>query len=126
MVGLFAAPQRFVPYVFIPWIRMELSDSKRPIIKTRHDSTEVRSATRFHLYRLPRDRVSLRVAEDARRRRLATGPDHVASGYANRTCGVCIRKRDSPLHQAIDVWRVDMRVTERSDCIESLLIGHNE
>src|SRR5947199_4822655 len=105
---------------------MKLTESKSPQITTQHDSTEVRSATRFHLYRLPRDQDSLRVAEDARRRRLATGPDHVASGYANRTCGVCIRKRDSPLHQAIEVWRVDMRVTERSDCIESLLIGDNE
>jgi hypothetical protein len=52
--------------------------------------------------------------------------DRVLRGHANRTSRVYIGKADSPMYQTIEVGCVDVRVGERSDGIESLLIRHDE
>ena len=126
MVSFFAAPQCFETEVFVPRIRMELSDSKSSIAETRHRSAQVGPATRFHLHGLTRHRICLRISEHARRRRLASGADCVARGNANWAGRVCVRKTDSPSHQPIHVRRVNVRIPERSDRIEPLLVGHDE
>jgi hypothetical protein len=126
MVGFFAAPQPFETKVFVPRIGMELSDPKSPIAEARHRSAEVRPATRFHLYGLTGRGISLRISKHASRRRLASCADCVARGNANRAGRICVRKSDSSSHQPIHVRRVDVRIAERSDRIEPLLIGHDE
>src|SRR5262245_6591892 len=126
MVRLFTAPKRFVTDVFIPWISMKFPDSKRPVSESRHHSSEIGSATRFHFRWLSRDRISLGIGEHARCRRFTTSPDRIARGDANRTSGVGIRKSDSSSQQTIEVRRVNVRITERSDRVEPLLIGHDE
>src|SRR6266496_1069925 len=126
MVGFFAAPRRFETEIFVPRIRMELSDSKSSIAKTRHRSAQVGPTTRFHLHRLTCHSICLRISENTRRRRLASRADCVARGNANWAGRICVRKTDSPSHQPIHVRRVDMRVPERSDRIEPLLVGHDE
>ena len=126
MVSLFAAPQRFVTQVLIPRRRVEFPDSKRPVSKARHRPPQIQSATRFHFWRLSRDRTSLGICEHARCRRFTSRPDRIARRYANRTSGVGIRKRDSPSHQAIDIRRVNVRISERSNRVEPLLVRHDE
>src|SRR5205823_6312144 len=126
MVGLFTTPQRFVAYVFIPRICMELSDSESPVSQLRHLARQIRSATRFHLFRLPCRRLRLRIAENARRRRLASCADRVASGNANRTRRVLPGKANSPMYQTIQVRGINVRIAKCSDRIEPLLIGHDE
>src|SRR3982750_1362735 len=90
MVSFLAPPQRFETEVFVPGIRVKLSDSKRSIAETRHRSAEVRPTTRFHLRGLTRRRVCLRISKYAGRRRLASGADCVARGNANRAGRVCV------------------------------------
>src|SRR5207245_11613925 len=80
MVSFFAAPQRFETEVFVPRIRMELSDSKSSIAKTRHRSAQVGPTTRFHLHRLTRHSICLRIGEHSGPRRLASGADGLARG----------------------------------------------
>src|SRR5438045_4451700 len=126
MVSFFAAPQRFETEVFVPRIRMKLSDSKSSVAETRHRSAQVGPTTRFHLHRLIRHSICLRIGEHSGRRRLASGADCVARGNANWAGRVCVRKTDSPSHQPIHVRRVDMRVAERSDRIEPLLVRRDE
>ena len=126
MVSLFTTPQCFETEVFVPRIRMELSDSESSIAKTRHRSAQIGPATRFHLHGLTRHSICLRISEHARRSRLASGANRVAGGNANRAGRVCVRKTDSPSHQPIHVRRVNVRVPERSDRIEPLLVGHDE
>ena len=126
MVRLFAAPQGFVTYVFIPGICMELPDSKSPVSQARHCARQIRSATRFHFSSLPRCRLWLCVAEGARGHRFAACTDRVPRRDTNRTSRVRIGKADSPAHQTIQIRRINVRITERSDGIESLLIRHDE
>src|SRR6266480_7900365 len=126
MVGFFAPPHFFETEVFVPRIRMELSDSKSSITKTRYRSAQVGPTTRFHLHGLTRHSICLRIGEHSGRRRFASGADCVARGNANWAGRVCVRKTDSPSHQPIHVRRVDMRVPERSDRIEPLLVRHDE
>src|SRR5437867_11337306 len=110
MVSFFAAPQRFETEIFVPRIRMELSDSKRSIAEARHCSTQIGSATRFHLHGLTRHSACLRISENAGRRGLASGADCVARSNANWARRVCVRKTDSPSHQPIHVRRVNAGV----------------
>lgn len=105
---------------------MKFSDSKSSVPKSRHRPAQIRSATHFHFQRLIAYRTRFCVTKDARGRRLTSRPDRVTSGDANRTRGICIRKRNSSSHQAIEVRRVNMRVAERSDRIEPLLVGHDK
>src|SRR5262249_4577396 len=98
MIRLFAAPQRFETKVFIPRIRMELSHPKPPIPTARNVPPQVGPAPLFLLSGLARHGICLRVAEHARRRRLASGADRIARRHADRTRRVCVRKSDSPLH----------------------------
>src|SRR5438093_12757171 len=110
MVRLFTAPQRFVTYVFIPWISVEFSDSKRAVPEVRHHASEIRSATRFHFFGLAGHRICLCIAEDARRRRVTASPNRIACGDANRACSVCSSKGNSSSHQAIEVRGATMLV----------------
>src|SRR5690349_289473 len=126
MVCLFTAPQRFVTDVFIPRICMELSDSKSPVPQARHCASQIRPTTRFHFSGLPRRRPWYCIAKDARCYRFASCTDRVARGDANRTSSVRIGKADSPAHQTVEVRGIDVRITERSDGIKSLLIRHDE
>ena len=126
MISFFAAPQRFETEVFVPRIRMELSDSKTSIAEKRHRSGKVGPAARFHLYCLTRHSICLRISKNAGRRRLASGANRIARGNANRTRCVCIRETDPPSHQPVHVRRANMRVPERSDRIEPLLVGHDK
>jgi hypothetical protein len=105
---------------------MELSDSKRSIAEARHRSSQIGPATRFHLHGLTRHSICLRISENASRRRLTSGADRISSGNTNRARRVSVRKTDSPSHQPIHVRRVDMRVSERTDRIEPLLVGHDK
>jgi hypothetical protein len=75
---------------------------------------------------LIRNSIRLRISEDSGRSRLASGADRIAGGNANWAGRVCVRKTDSPSHQPIHVRGVDVRVPERSDGIEPLLVGHDE
>src|SRR6266480_2365032 len=115
MVGFFAAPHFFETEVFVPRIRMKLSNSKSSIAEARHRSAQIGSATRFHLHGLTSHSICLRITENTGRRRLASGADCVARGHAHRASRVCARKTDSPSHQPIHVRRVDVRIPERSD-----------
>src|SRR6266508_5876794 len=126
MVSFFAAPHCFETEVFVPRIRMKLSNSKSSIAEPRHRSAQVGPTTRFHLHGLTRHSICLRITENTGRRRLASGADCVARGNAHRAGRVCARKTDSPSHQPIHVRRVDVRVPERSDRIKPLLVGHDE
>src|SRR6266480_8137210 len=126
MVSLFTAPQSFVTYVFIPRICMELPDSKSPVSQARHCARQIGSATRFHFSGLPRCRLWLCIAEGARGYRFASCTDRVPRRNANRTSRIRIGKADSPANQAIQIRRINVRITERSDGIESLLIRHDE
>ncbi len=126
MVSFFAAPQRFETEVFVPRVCMELADSKSSIAKTRHRSAQVGPAPRLHLHGLTRHSICLGIGEHSGRRRLASGADRIARGNANWAGRVCVRKTDSPSHQPIHVRRVNVRVPERSDRIEPLLVGHDK
>src|SRR5437868_10733394 len=126
MVSLFTAPQRLVADIFIPGIRMELPDSKSPVSQARHCASQIRAATRFHFSGLPRRRLWFCIAERPRRHRFASCPDGVARGDTNWTGSICIGKANSPAHQSVVVRCINVRVTECSDGIESLLIGHDE
>jgi len=126
VISFFAAPHCFETKVLVPRIRVEFSDSKSPMAEARHRSAQIRSATRFHLRGLTRHSICLRITENPGRRRLASGADCVARSDANRTGRVRVRETDSPSNQPIHVRRVNVRVPERSDRIEPLLIGHDE
>src|SRR4030095_11024868 len=126
MIRLFTAPERFVADIFVPGIRMELPYSKSPVSLTRHCACQIWSATLFHFSGLPRSRLWFCIAEGTRSYRFASCADCVTRGDANRTGSVCPGKADSPAYQPIHVRRVNARVTERSDRIESLLIRHDE
>src|ERR1051325_3958165 len=126
MVRFFAAPHCFKAEVFVPRVCMELSDSKRSIIEARHRSTQVGPATRFHLHGLVQCSIRLCITENARRRRLTSGADRITRSNANRACRVCVRETDSPSPQPIHVRSVDVRVPQRSDRVEPLLVGHDE
>jgi len=126
MVSLFTAPQRFVADIFIPGIRMELSDSKGPVSQTRHCARQIRSATPFHFSGLSRRRLWFYIAEGACGCGFTSCTDRVPRWDANRTRCVCIGKADSPAHEPVEVGRGNVRITERSDSIESLLIRHDE
>lgn len=105
---------------------MELSDSKGPIPQTRNRPPEIRSATGFHFSSLSRCRLWYCVAEGARGYRFTSCTDRVACRDTNRTSRIRIGKADSPPHEAIKVRRVNMRITERSDGIKPLLVGHDK
>src|SRR5450759_4197188 len=126
VVGLFAAPERFVTEVLVPRTGVKLSDSKSAVTRTRHRSRQIRPAAGLHLQRLPPDRIWLRIAENPRRRWLTPRSDRVASGNANGTGRVCVGKGDPPSHQTVKVRGINMRVAERRDRIESLLVGHDK
>src|SRR5262249_48651330 len=96
MISFFAAPQCFETQIFVPRIRMELSDSKSSVAETRHCSAQVGPATRFHLHGLAVNRICLGISEHAGRRRLASCADRIARGNANWARGICVRKTDSP------------------------------
>ena len=87
---------------------------------------QIRPATGFHLRSLAGHRICLHIAEKAGRRRFTSRANGIPSGNANWTSRVCIRKAESPAHQSIEVRGVNVRVTERSDGIEPLLVRHDE
>src|SRR6185369_4695076 len=126
VISFFAAPYCFETQVFVPWGRMKLADSKSSIAKSRHCSAKVGAATPFHLSSLLRHSVCLRITENSGCRRFAPGADRVARSDANRTGRVCVRKTDSSSHQPIHVRRVNVRVPQRSDRVEPLLVRHDE
>src|SRR5262249_41958307 len=108
MVSLFTAPQRFVTDIFIPRIRVELSDSKSPVSQTRHCPAQIGSATRFHFGGLPCCWLRFCITEDTRGYRFTSCTDRVARGDANWAGSVCIGKADSPAHQPVEVRRIDV------------------
>ena len=103
---------------------MELPDSKSPVPQARHCARQIWSATRFHFSGLSRRRLWFCIAEGARGYRFASCTDRVPRRDANRTGSVCIGKADSSAHQPVEVRRINVRITERGDGIESLLVGH--
>src|SRR2546423_8805649 len=111
MVRLFAAPQGFVTYVFIPGICMELPDSKSPVSQARHGAPQIRSATRFHFSSLPRSGLCLSVPEAALGPRFAACTDRVPRGIPNRTSPVRMGKADSLAHQPIQFRLLNCRIT---------------
>src|SRR5207244_5362175 len=125
MVRLFAAPQGFVTYVFIPGICMKLPDSKSPVSQARHCARQIRSATRFHFSSLPRCRLWLCVAEGARGHRFAACTDRVPRRDTNRTSRVRIGRDDSPANETIEIRLINVRITECSAGMESQLVCHD-
>src|SRR5438045_9794432 len=106
MVRLFAAPQGFVTYVFIPGICMELPDSKSPLYQARHCARQIRSATRFHFSSLPCCRLWLCIAIRARGNLFSICTDNVPPVGADWTIVRFIVTSDFSVHQTVTIPRM--------------------
>jgi hypothetical protein len=105
---------------------MKFTYAKGSVAQTRHGAAQVGAAAALHLYRLTGNRFRSAITEDPGGRWLTTGSDRISRGNAHRTGGVRSGKRHTTPHESIQIWGVDVWITERGDRIKSLLVCHDE
>src|SRR5581483_7532192 len=126
VIRLLAAPQPFVPQIFIPRISVKFSHPESSVAELRHRPGQVRAAAFLHAIGLPRGRLGLHVTESAGGSRFAARCDSGARRDTSRTRGIRVGETDSPSHKPIKVRGVNRGIAQRGNGIEPLLVGHDK